>query len=298
MMQYIPSYLLSFSQEQSTYLTEIKSIFIEYLNLSQSSQISFYPREVFSIRAQVINWLIFICKRLSLSLDTLFHCVHLFDKYISLSSLSTLSYSLYDINLTCIACLSLATKEEEVNCNYIKFFTENILNTPLNELRRVKDVALKELEILKALKFKTRYINAFHFNKLYLEIFKGSRSLMYYAKAINEEIILLYLSSDCYLNYSPYKIALFAFEETLLKLSIYYLTAGFKDNNILCQQIIAFHQMSETKETDNPNTINTFDTNSSSCKSNSHNKSDSNSNGNENKRELNHHSYSNRLNDI
>ena len=44
------------------------------------------------------------------------------------------------LNLITIACLSLSTKLEEINCNYITFLNEKVLNSPNSNIFTNKDL--------------------------------------------------------------------------------------------------------------------------------------------------------------
>ena len=52
------------------------------------------------------------------------------------------------LSLIAIACLSLATKLEEINCNYISFLNEKVLNSPNSQIFTNKDLTNMEFKIL------------------------------------------------------------------------------------------------------------------------------------------------------
>ena len=126
-------------------------------------------------RNNMVNWLSFLCNTLNFNLQTLVRSVIIFDKFISSSEICNLDngqLTQEKLNLIAIACLSLGTKLEEINCNYVSFFTEKTLNLPNCEIFTVKDLTKMELTILKELNFKTLYTTSYDFILFYLEIFK------------------------------------------------------------------------------------------------------------------------------
>ena len=85
------------------------------------------------------------------------------------------------LNLITIACLSLATKLEEINCNYISFLNEKVLNSPNSQIFTNKDLTNMEFKILKTLNYNTMYSTPLDFIEIYLEIFAnvlGSNNTM------------------------------------------------------------------------------------------------------------------------
>ena len=102
------------------------------------------------IRANMTKWLVFLCNSLNFNLQTLLRSVIIFDKFISVSNLFNSKETTQEkLNLITVACLSLATKMEEINCNYVSFFTEKVLNMPNSQIFTVKDLTKMEMEILK-----------------------------------------------------------------------------------------------------------------------------------------------------
>ena len=126
-------------------------------------------------RNNMVNWLCFLCETLNFNLQTFVRSVIIFDKFISSSEICNLGngqLTQEKLNLIAIACLSLGTKLEEINCNYVSFFTEKTLNLPNCAIFTVKDLTKMELTILKELNFKTLYTTSYDFILFYLEIFK------------------------------------------------------------------------------------------------------------------------------
>jgi hypothetical protein len=73
------------------------------------------------------------------------------------------------MNLITVGCLSLGTKLEEINCNYVKFFTDKVLNLPDCQIFSVKDLTNMEMRILKKLNYKTLYTTSYDFLIFYLD---------------------------------------------------------------------------------------------------------------------------------
>ena len=150
----------------------------EYLNLKEEEMKPIELNNSFvsflETRANMINWLTFLCNTLNFNDQTLFRCVSIFDKYISkiLDNQKEMEEMTQGkLNLITISCLSLATKLEEVNCNYIAFLNEKVLNTPNEKFFTNTDLTNMELTILKALKFNTIYSTPLDFLEIYIKIF-------------------------------------------------------------------------------------------------------------------------------
>ena len=163
---------------QSTFLS-MKEDEPERINIKNNE---FFENET---RNNMVKWLVFLCDTLNFNTQTLFRSVIIFDKFISSSNI------IYDedftqekLNLITIACLSLGTKleeincnyvsffTEEINCNYVSFFTEKVLNLPNCEIFTVKDLTNMELIILKELNYNTLYTTSIDFVSFYLDIFQ------------------------------------------------------------------------------------------------------------------------------
>ena len=123
-------------------------------------------------RTSMVNWLSFLCGKLNFSDQTLFRSVSIFDQYISKMTMDEASeLDQQYLNLITIACLSLATKLEEINCNYISFLNEKVLNSPNSQIFTNKDLTNMEFKILKKLNYNTMYSTPLDFIEIYLEIF-------------------------------------------------------------------------------------------------------------------------------
>ena len=149
-----------------------------YMNLKEEESLPInpnqYPISIEDTRPIIMSWLSFLCSKLNFSDQTLFRCISIFDQYISKIPLDqTSSLSKDYLSLIAIACLSLSTKLEEINCNYVNFLNEKVLNSPNSKVYTNKDLTQMELKILKVLKFKTIYSTPLDFIEIYIEIFKN-----------------------------------------------------------------------------------------------------------------------------
>jgi hypothetical protein len=150
----------------------------EYLNLKEEEMKPIELNNSFvsflETRANMINWLTFLCNTLNFNDQTLFRCVSIFDQYISkiLDNQKEMEEMTQGrLNLITISCLSLATKLEEINCNYIAFLNGKVLNTPNEKIYTNTDLTNMELTILKTLKFNTIYSTPLDFIEVYGKIF-------------------------------------------------------------------------------------------------------------------------------
>ena len=170
-------------------LSLIKENFIN-LKEEESSPINIkeYKISIEETRPIMISWLSFLCSKLNFSDQTLFRCISIFDQYISKIPVEQTTKLDKDyLSLIAIACLSLATKLEEINCNYVNFLNEKVLNSQNSKTYTNKDLTKMEFEILKVLKYKTIYSTPLDFIEIYSEIFKsvlGNKS-----SGVNPQII-------------------------------------------------------------------------------------------------------------
>ena len=159
----------------NNYLSNLKENFI-HSKEQEASPInpSEYVISIDIARSNMVNWLSFLCNKLNFSEQTLFRSISLFDQYISkLSIEQAANLDQLTLNLITIACLSLSTKLEEINCNYISFLNEKVLNTPESKTFTNKDLTKMELTILKTLKFKTLFSTPLDFMDIYIEIYRN-----------------------------------------------------------------------------------------------------------------------------
>ena len=205
-----------------------------FINFKEEEASPINPLEyVISIdeaRSNMVNWLSFLCSKLNFTDQTLFRSVSLFDQYIAKMSFDEASnLNQENLNLITIACLSLSTKLEEINCNYISFLNEKVLNSPDSKIFTNKDLTKMELTILKALKYKTIYSTPFDFIDIYIEIFKNvvdaNNSIMNIQlisdiKMLSINLMKNNLNNIMYLTNSSSHFAYLCFIQALNQLSV------------------------------------------------------------------------------
>ena len=205
-----------------------------FINFKEEEASPINPLEyVISIdeaRSNMVNWLSFLCSKLNFTDQTLFRSVSLFDQYIAKMSLAEASnLNQENLNLITIACLSLSTKLEEINCNYISFLNEKVLNSPNSKTFTNKDLTKMELTILKALKYKTIYSTPFDFIDIYIEIFKNvvdannsmmNNQLISDIKILSINLMKNNLNNIMYLTNSSSHFAYLCFIQALNQLSM------------------------------------------------------------------------------
>lgn len=156
-------------------INEFQSTFLS-MKEDEPCKINVNTSELFKneTRNNMVKWLQFLCDTLNFNLQTLFRSVLIFDKYLSSSNFLGNNEELTQekLNLITIACLSLGTKLEEINCNYVSFFTEKVLNLPNCAIFSVKDLTKMEMCVLKELNYKTLYTTSYDFMLFYLDIFR------------------------------------------------------------------------------------------------------------------------------
>ena len=167
----------SFSFNRSAFdLSDLKETFTNFKEDEASPKNpSEYLISIEGARANMVNWLSFLCSKLNFSDQTLFRSVSIFDEYISKLTIDNASQiNQQYLNLITIASLSLATKLEEVNCNYISFLNEKVLNTPDAKIFTNNDLTNMEFQILKLLQYNTMFSTPLDFLEIYLDIFTNA----------------------------------------------------------------------------------------------------------------------------
>jgi hypothetical protein len=177
-------------------------------------------------RNNMVKWLQFLCETLNFNNQTLFRSVIIFDKYLSssknLREMEELTQE--KLNLIAIACLSLGTKLEEINCNYVSFFTEKVLNLPDCQIFTVKDLTKMEMNVLKELKYKTLYTTSYDFMLFYLEIFKyyfnPSSQFIYNVRHCTELLMKQNIMNNIFLNMNQSDYALACLNQTFIQIGM------------------------------------------------------------------------------
>ena len=189
-----------------------------------------YKISIDDSRSVLISWLSFLCSKLNFTEQSLFRCVSIFDQYISRISKEEASNLDKDyLSLVAIACLSLATKLEEINCNYVKFLNEKVLNSPNSKVYTIKDLTSMELKILKTLKYKTIYSTPLDFIEIYIEIFKSvlgnnrtqvNPQIIAQIKNYSLNLVKNNINNEIYLTYSTSQLAYACFIQVLTQTNL------------------------------------------------------------------------------
>ena len=220
---------MSFNKSESERkINEFQSTFLS-MKEDEPKKINLKSNELFEneTRNNMVKWLVFLCDTLKFNLQTLFRSVIIFDIFISRSKICKLEneeLTQEKLNLVTIACLSLATKLEEVNCNYVSFFTEKVLNTPNCEIFTVKDLTKMELNILKELNFKTLYTTSYDFMLFYIEIFKyffnPNPIFVQNIKVLVENVMKQNINTNIFLNMPQTDYALTCMNQSFIQIGM------------------------------------------------------------------------------
>ena len=205
-------------------LNEFRSTFTS-LKEDEPSNINIKSNELFEneTRNNMVKWLVFLCDTLNFNFQTLNRAIIIFDKYISISDLlENEDLTQEKMNLITVGCLSLGTKLEEINCNYVKFFTDKVLNLPDCQIFSIKDLTQMEMTILKKLKFKTLYSTAYDFLLFYLELAEYFYNLPKYfiANIKNYSLNLMKqnINSNLYLSMYQSDYAFFCLQQAFVQI--------------------------------------------------------------------------------
>ncbi len=215
-------------------LSEFKSTFTS-LKEDEPIKINIKSNELFEneTRNNMVKWLVFLCDTLNFNFQTLNRAIIIFDKYISVTDLlENEDLTQEKMNLITIGCLSLATKLEEINCNYVKFFTDKVINLPDCQIFSVKDLTKMELIILKKLSFKTLYTTAYDFLLYFLDIFQYfyNPSNYFFENIKNHALFLMKqnINTNLYISMSQSDYAIFCLYQAFLEIG----------NNDIMQKIL------------------------------------------------------------
>ena len=215
-------------------LSEFKSTFTS-LKEDEPIKINIKSNELFEneTRNNMVKWLVFLCDTLNFNFQTLNRAIIIFDKYISVTDLlENEDLTQEKMNLITIGCLSLATKLEEINCNYVKFFTDKVINLPDCQIFSVKDLTKMELIILKKLSFKTLYTTAYDFFFFFLDIFQYfyNPSNYFFENIKNHALFLMKqnINTNLYISMSQSDYAIFCLYQAFLEIG----------NNDIMQKIL------------------------------------------------------------
>lgn len=209
-------------------LSETFSLYLTKQQLIQS-----YPEELIPVRTQIVDWLIFLCHNLSFKTETLFRAISIFDLYISRQNSSI---SFYEVKLVAIASLSISTKIEEINCNFVQFLTDNVLNGGNQQIYTTSELTKKEIEILKTLNFNTNQSTSYQFLTIFHQIcfnlLSEQPQTMNYILNMSENYLLLIIKGENSMSISPCEMAMLAINQTLFQLA--YTFPNEKNRIIYC----------------------------------------------------------------
>ena len=182
-----------------------------------------YKISIQDSRSLIINWISFLCSKLNFSNHTLFRCISIFDQYISKMPLE--EAQIIDKNylsLIAIACLSLSTKLEEINCNYVNFLNEKVLSSPDTKIYTNKDLTKMEFKILKTLKYKTIYSTPLDFVDIYIAIFKNkiNSNLIEQIKNFTLNLVINAMTNEIYLTTTASQLAYVCFTQVLNQMNL------------------------------------------------------------------------------
>lgn len=226
------SNIMMMSQMNTNYSNKIIEFQKYFMNLSEDepelNQTKQNPLFQNSIRENMTKWLKFLCEKLNFTNQTLFRSVIIFDKYISALKGQELELTQEKLNLIAIACLSLGTKMEEINCNYVSFFSEKVLNMPNCPIFSVKDLTKMEIQVMKKLKYKTLYSTALDFNEIYVGILKtffdgniqNNENLLQAVKVFSENLMKENITTDAYLTMTQSNFAYMCFNQAFFQLGL------------------------------------------------------------------------------
>ena len=218
----------SFSFNRNAFdLSDLKETFTNFKEDEASPKNpSEYLISIEGARANMVNWLSFLCSKLNFSDQTLFRSVSIFDEYISKLTIDDASQiNQQYLNLITIACLSLATKLEEINCNYISFLNEKVLNTPNAKIFTNNDLTNMEFQILKLLQYNTMFSTPLDFLEIYLDIFTktfgtNNSQIISQIKILAINIMKKNINNVMYLSNSSSHFAYICFIQALNQVSM------------------------------------------------------------------------------
>ena len=227
---------------------ELSETYTLYLN--KQVTIQSYPIEIIPTRAQMVDWLIFLCHNLSFRQETLFRAVSIFDLYLSKSE-NEIVFSIYELKLSAIACLSLSTKIEEINCNFVQFLSDNVLNGGNEVIYTTKDLTKKEIEILQKLNFNTNQSTAYQFLNVFQQIcfnFLGEETAkINWILTMSENYLALVVKNENSIFIPPCEMAMTAINQTLFQLVYNFPNENIAFNNgIVCTVISQIQKIRNT----------------------------------------------------
>ena len=179
----------------------------------------------FELRSSMSNWLKFLCEKLNFNPKTFFRSITIFDLYLNRFIQNNEKLSQNELNLITVACLSLSTKMEEINCNYITFLNEKVLNKPNEQIYTNKDLTKMEFQILKELNYKILYATPIDFLEIYIEIFKNiignnNEKFLENIKQLAISLMINNVNNEMFINNAYSNFAYICFVQVITHLNI------------------------------------------------------------------------------
>lgn len=159
-------------------------------------------KEVTNFRTETVQWLIATVKNLNLRNETLFKAIQILDLFVA--SVDYRIKTAEEFVFNAVVCLNIACKVEEINCNYLIFLKENLLNKSYTKAEFIK----KEMEVLKTIKFKTNLPNFYHFNSYFMQI--AISQIITSGKNLKLIPLLISINDTSAKNFVPMKECIFS----------------------------------------------------------------------------------------
>ncbi|KAJ0984018.1 hypothetical protein J5N97_002374 [Dioscorea zingiberensis] len=136
--------------------------YVQYVEQLQSSS------ELSIARFRAVRWIILACSRLKLSLGTTFNSVNYLDRFISMNC--SLEWETWMMELLSIACISIASKLDEVIIPSVHDFLEEVEHT-----FKPSTIQRMELSVLKALNWRLTSVTAYSYVDLLMRRPRANR---------------------------------------------------------------------------------------------------------------------------
>ena len=202
-------------------------------------------KEVYSRRSKLIDYIHYISDSYTFKNETSFKAVQVFDHFLHKLLVTYLTSSKSEddqsANITkkfadfvnymtvyAVLCLNIACKIEEINCNYLSFFNDNLLKKKFTFT--IEELNRRETEILKFLNFRTCMPTPFQFGSTFFqilinEVFAGESNQLGLSELIiklinkNSELSKVYSAYSESMYNSPLTSGLICFKAAMVTLS-------------------------------------------------------------------------------
>jgi hypothetical protein len=182
------------------------------------------------MRAVIVDWIIEVHYRFKLYPETLFLCVGLMDKYLSVKSISRIK-----LQLISVACLLIACKYEEIFSPEIRDFV-----CIMDKSWEKEDIITMEKEILKSVKFDVTLPSRLRFFEILAVACNFNTQECYYARYLLE---LTLVSNKC----NSYMNSLVSCAVCLIVIKIF---KSDKDNSICVKNVTRLYNLVSYKESE------------------------------------------------